>query len=369
MFITMNPYLELVARNLRLSACRIATIAPLLIVAAAVACANDSADDDGIVVEVGAADAGIIVIEGLTSPRGLALDKDGNLLIAETGGGRLLEVTPDRDVRSLTTKRLPHSLSTGPAGAYRAGPSAISLLDGEVFFIVGEFLGSQSARLYRITDEPGYEPVTPATDAFSPTENRFSNPYDIVNAPEVDGWIVSDPGGNSLLAVDRDGNIQDYVVFQNFGTPKHEVPVEMVPTGIARGADGAVYVGSLTGFPYPRGEAVVWRVKDLNGDGDAMDEGEVEPFVTGLTTITDITFGLDGTLFIAEFSSDAKTVFEEGDFSENASAYPGRVLRWNGSQLAVVADNVVSPTGILATESTLYISEEYTGRVSERPIK
>jgi hypothetical protein len=364
----MNSYLKLIARNLRLSARRIAIIASLLIIAASVACASDSAGD-GFVVAESANDVGIIVVEGLTSPRGLALDQDGNLLIAEPGGGRVLKVTDERDVQSFTTKRLPHSLSTGPGGAYRAGPSAISLLDGEVFFIVGEFIGNQSARLYRlITDEPGYEPVTPATDAFSPTENRFSNPYDLVNAPEVGGWIVSDPGGNSLLAVDLNGNIHDYVVFENFTIPDHEAAVEMVPTGIARGPDGAVYVGSLTGFPYPRGEAVVWRVEDLNGDGDAMDEGEVEAFVTGLTTITDIIFGSDGTLYIAEFSSDTKTVFEGGDFTENTTANPGRILRWNGGEPTVFANNVVSPTGLLATESTLYISEEYAGRVTERPI-
>ncbi len=109
-------------------------------------------------------------------------------------------------------------------------------------------------------------------------------------------------------------------------------------------------------------------MEDLNGDEDAMDEGEVEPYVTGLTTITDITFGPDGTLYIAEFSSDTKTIFEGGDFTENTAANPGRVLRWNGSEPTVFADNVVSPTGLLATESTLYISEEYAGRVSERPI-
>ena len=74
----MNPYLKLVARNLHLSACRIAIIAPLLIFAASVACASESADDDGIVVEV--------VVEGLTSPRGLALDQDGNLQLKKSAG-------------------------------------------------------------------------------------------------------------------------------------------------------------------------------------------------------------------------------------------------------------------------------------------
>lgn len=359
----MNPYLKLVARNLQLSTRRIAIIAPLLIVVVSVACSSGS--DGGSVVGDGVAVE--TVVDGLTSPRGLTLDRDGSLLIAETGGGRLLKVTADQDVSSLSTN-LPYSLNTGPDAAYRAGPSAISLQNGEMYVIVGEFRGNRSARLYRIGGDTGYEAVTPVTDPFSPIRNRFSNPYDIVDAPEVNGWIVSDGGGNSLLAVDVDGNIRDYVVFENFNVSGHDAPVEMVPTGIARGADGAVYVGVLTGFPYPDEEAVVWRVEDLNGDGDAMDDGEVEPYVTGLTTITDITFGPDGTLYIAEFSTNTNAVFSGGDFAANAIANPGRVLKWDGSELTLFANNVVSPTGLAATDTTLYISEEYAGKVSKGPI-
>jgi glucose/arabinose dehydrogenase len=352
---TMNSYLKSVARNLHLSVGQIAIIASLLIVAASVACGSGSVDDDGI------------VAEGLSSPRGLAFDQDGNLLIAESGRGRLLKVTDDGEVTPIA-KGLPFSLKTGPEGAYQAGPSAISLLNGEVYFIVGEYIGEQSARMYRITDDAGYEPVTPITDGWAPLDNRFSNPYDMVNAPEVGGWIVSDPGGNSLRAVDLDGNIRDYVVFYNFAIPDQAAAVEVVPTGIARGPDGAIYVGTLTGYPYPAGEAAVWRVEDLNGDGDALDQGEAEPFVTGLTTVTDITFGPDGTLYIAEFSSDTEKVLEGGDFSKNAKSLPGRVLIWNGSETTVFADNVVSPTSLLTTDSTLYITEEFAGKVSTRPL-
>lgn len=363
----MNPYLKSAARNLKFSALRIAIIAPFLLIAAAVAC-GDSADEVGTFpIEESAGEKGTVVAEGLTSPRGLAFNHNGHLIIAETGGGRLLEVTPYNAARSLTEKRLPHALNTGPDEAYRAGPSAISIVDGELYFIVGEFRGNQSARLFRLTEDADYEPVTPATDAFSPTSNRFSNPYDIIEAPEVNGWIVSDPGGNSLVKVDFDGTIKDYVIFENFNIPDHEPPVEMVPTGITRGPDGAVYVGSLTGYPYPRGEAVVWRVEDLNDDGDAMDEGEVEAFATGFTTITDITFGPDGTLYVGEFSSDTKTVFAGGDFSDNAIANPGRVLRWIDGETTVMVESVVSPTGLLTTDSTLYISEEYAGVVTQRP--
>ena len=350
----MNPYLKFVVRKLHLSASRIAIVLSLLIIAASMACGGGSADDEGI------------VAEGLASPRGLAFDQDGNLLIAESGRGRLLKVTSDGDVSPIATG-LPFSLKTGPEGAYQAGPSAITLLDGELFFIVGEYIGEQSARMNRITDT-GYEPVTPITDGWAPLDNRLSNPYDMVNAPEVDGWIVSDPGGNSLRAVDLDGNIRDYVVFYNFAIPDHEAPVEMVPTGIARGPDGAIYVGTLTGYPYPDGEAAIWRIEDLNGDGDALDQGESEPFVTGLTAVTDIAFGTDGTLYIAEFSSDTEKVLEGGDFSKNAKSMPGRVLIWNGSETTVFVKDVVSPTSLLTTDSTLYITEEFAGKVTKRSL-
>ena len=102
----MNPYIKLVTRKLHLSAQQIAIIASLLIIDLSVACASDPVDDvdDGI------------VIEGLTSPRGLALDRDENLLIAEPGGGRVLKVTRAGDVSSFATD-LPYSVKTGPEAA------------------------------------------------------------------------------------------------------------------------------------------------------------------------------------------------------------------------------------------------------------
>ena len=340
----------------------------LLTVSVLAACGSDSDEDDSFKVADTADAERAIVVDGLTSPRGLVMTDEGNLLIAETGGGRLMEVTPSGEARSLTEKRLPHALNTGPDAAYRAGPSAISLLGGEIYFIVGEFRGSHSARMFRIGGESEFEPVTLATDPYASLNNRFSNPYDIVDAPEVNGWIVSDPGGNSLVSVDLEGNISDYVLFENFSIPEHEVPIEPVPTGITRGPDGAIYVGVLTGFPYPEGGATIWRVEDLNGDGDAMDDGEVEPYVTGLTTITDITFGPDGTLYIAEFSTNTKDVFDGGDFSVNSVTYPGRVLEWKDGEITVIASSAVSPTGLLATDTTLFISEEYAGIVTKLPL-
>lgn len=303
-----------------------------------------------------------VLVDGLAAPRGLSLTHDGRLLIAETGGGRILEVDPDGDVRAVASG-LPHSLDSGPGNAYPAGPSAAGYIDNELQVLVGEFRGDRFARLYRVADTESYEPITAPNDAFSAAVDRFANPFDMTPAPDIGGWIVSDSGRNALVAVGGNGEVSDYAIFQRFSSPVREAPIEIVPTGINRGPDGSLYVGSLTGFPYPEGEAAVWRVTDLNQDGDAMDAGEVEVYVSGLTTVTDVAFGDDGALYIAEFSSDMQSVITGGDIAENAPRFRGRVLRWQGNELSVVIDGLVSPTGIVVSGNVLYVSEEFAGRV------
>jgi sugar lactone lactonase YvrE len=68
-------------------------------------------------------------------------------------------------------------------------------------------------------------------------------------------------------------------------------PSEAVPTSVTVGPDGALYVGLLTGAPFPVGGASVWRLA----------EGE-EPteYATGFTNIMGLGFGPDGTLYAAE---------------------------------------------------------------------
>ena len=99
-----------------------------------------------------------------------------------------------------------------------------------------------------------------------------------------------------------------------------------------------------------------------------MDAGEVEPYVTGVSAVTDITFGPDGTLYIAEFSTDTKSVLSGGDLGANAIETPGRILEWDGNDLTEIISDVISPTGLLATESSLYVSEEYAGIVTKHSL-
>jgi sugar lactone lactonase YvrE len=73
------------------------------------------------------------------------------------------------------------------------------------------------------------------------------------------------------------------------------VPVQSVPTSVTIGPDGALYVGELTGAPFPVGGASVWRV--ASGE-------EPTKYATGFTNIIGLGFAPDGTLYVAEMGHE-----------------------------------------------------------------
>jgi hypothetical protein len=70
-----------------------------------------------------------------------------------------------------------------------------------------------------------------------------------------------------------------------------------VPTGVVSGPDGAYYVSQLTGFPFPVGQANVFRVDPRSG--------EFTTYATGFTNAMDLAFGRDGTLYVLEIDSNS----------------------------------------------------------------
>jgi hypothetical protein len=71
--------------------------------------------------------------------------------------------------------------------------------------------------------------------------------------------------------------------------------MQPVPTSVAEGPDGALYVGQLTGFPFPPGGAVVFRVTQ---------GGTPEVFREGFTNIIDIAFDRKGALYVLQISAN-----------------------------------------------------------------
>lgn len=299
-----------------------------------------------------------VVVTGLTAPRGLTPTEDGGLLIAEVGAGRLLEMSPGGRI-SVIAEGLPFSLISGPGERYPAGPSAVIALEGEYFYVVGEHIRRGFSELYRL--EPGStpEPVTgqEIVDRF-PT-NPLTNPYDLVLDPDG-GFLVTDAGINAVLHITEAGEISEYV---ELGERENPQPlngfsmIDVVPTGAAYGPDGALYIASLTGYPYPQGAAYVYRLEET------VDGVEATVFAKGFTAATDLHFDKDGSLLVTEFSTDMRALAED-DIRE-AERIPGRLVRWRGGEIEVVAEGLVSPTSVAVTDGRMFVSEEFAGRVSE----
>ncbi len=307
-----------------------------------------------------------VVVEGLAAPRGLTPTDDGGLLIAEVGAGRLLEMTPDGDI-SVIADGLPFTLISGPGNKYPAGPSSVIARDGQYFYVVGGYIEQGFSELYRL--EPGRtpEPITGQEIANRFGSNAVTNPYDLVPA-SGGGFLVSDSGINAILHISEDGEISEYLDFPTRENPQPtEGPPEyqVVPTGLARGPDDAVYVASLTGFPYPQGAAQIYRIEDVTADDETTVDGQFTVFADGFSAATDLVFDEDGSLLVTEYSTDMHAL--ANDDIREAERIPGRLVRWRDGEITVVEEGLISPSAVAVTEGRIFVSEEFAGRVTEIP--
>ena len=303
------------------------------------------------------------VLDGLAAPRGLSPTSDGELLVAEGGAGRLLRWGLSGEAEVLSDE-FPRLSVSGIEGESASGISAAIESGGTYYAVVGEARAKGHQELYRLVP-PGPPIGVTGQDVLGAFPPRpIANPYDLVQHASGD-LLVSDSGRNSILRISPGGEITDYALFDSRDVPVVDGVMDVVPTGVTWGPDGALYVASLTGYPYPTGEAYVYRIDDANGDGDAMDEGEVTVFAGGFTAATDLAFDADGSLLVTEFSVAMAELVTELT-AERAAQLPGRLVRRHlDGTLEVVAEGLAGPTAVAVLEGRIFVSEEFAGRVAE----
>ena len=157
--------------------------------------------------------------------------------------------------------------------------------------------------------------------------------------------MIADAGGNSLLQIDQSLALSTLAVFEN----RPGVPgpggalfnMEPVPTSIAEGPDGSLYVGQLTGFPFPVGGARVYRVPAGGGTPTIVAEG--------FTNIIDIAIGPDGAAYVLEHDANSLAVAGNvgrltkiGPFGLRTELAAGLLV--TPGKIAVGADNAVYVT-------------------------
>jgi hypothetical protein len=354
-----------------------------------------------------------VVADGLDNPRGLAFGPGNDLYVAESGRGgsgpcrpgpgpgdpqeclgtsgavTRVDLDDDGDQRRITTG-LPSF--AGPPGGDAIGPSDVSFprrsdddgWDQRGFLTVGlggdpatnpdvGAAGAALGKLHRLWPDGRTRPLADIAafeaannpDANQPDSDHESNANSVaaLNGREA---VVADAGGNSVLRADRLGAV-DLLGVLPFtqtaapaipgfpvpaGTP---IPVQSVPTSVALGRDGTIYVGQLTGFPFVPGLAKVWVIQPGQ---------QPRPFADGFTLITDLALGKDGSLYVVEISTATLL----------GPPAPGALIRVkpDGSREELAKGQLTAPTGVALRGGFAYVSnhgnEAGTGEVVRIPL-
>jgi hypothetical protein len=328
-------------------------------------------------------DGATIVAAGLTNPRGFVWNADGALYVALAGNGGMAtnpeppapadappaaDATPDlvadsADVLVADNSGAVVEIVNGCPVDFAMGfPSYnflplnwadgvidVTMLDGDLYALVdggGEAVlhPDEPNGVYRILADGTAElvadlsawfranPVANATRDISPD----AQPYALMAG---DGMLwVSESNHEQILTVTPDGTISRFIDLSTddiFGIT--------VPTGLAPAPDGGIFVSFLTELPFPDGAA---RVIENAPDGTFSEVW------SGLTAVTDIAVGPDGTLFAVELAT--------GNTDTEPFYHPntGKIVRQTGPDSSEeVAAGLDFPVHIgFAPDGALYVS-------------
>lgn len=252
------------------------------------------------------------------TPSGLALDKAGNVIVADTGTSTIRRISPNGAVTILA--------GDGVAG-YRDGPAASARFNGPIGVAADDkgnvyVADSYNDRIRLITadgqvrtlagqDAPGFADGQGAAAAFdTPTG---------IALDRHGAMLVADTGNDAVRKVEPDGRVS---------TLAHTDPADGAGllngiTGLAPTWDGFVYIAS-----YNRGRIVQMApsgvLQVLVGAGSTIDGNAA----LGLTGPAGLAVDRAGTLYVADASAYAirKLSPRRADAAPTAAAVPGPAL-------------------------------------------
>lgn len=334
------------------------------------------------------------VAGGLDNPRGLAVDDNGDIYVAEAGHGGDGSCIPDPDnpsvdacfgtsgaisrIRGGAVTRVVTGLPSlapqvatqdgnVPPGAQATGPSDVVVTGADsVAFTIGLGAGPAVRAADLVPASPvghllgvlatGTVPTTAADVTVLADIAAYEGDNDPVPGPDGpdsnansviadgDGYLVVDAGGNDVLRVDSSGSVTLVATLPASSTtcPPSPANPESVPTSIVAGPDGAWYVSELTGFPFCEGGASVYRIDST---------GAATVYAAGLTNLTGLAFADDGTLYAVELAQHGLL---QGPMGAVVAIPPG-----GGDSMSdyrIVAEGMMAPYGIAISGDSAYVT-------------
>jgi hypothetical protein len=316
-----------------------------------------------------------IVASGLDNPRQLSFDKRGHLYVAEAGRGgsgpcfmggdgtlacygtsgavsrigrrghhRVLSGLPSLAAKNGSSAIGPSDLVLGRGGRFKLSiglgnnPKVRATLPYTGRHFLGTIISARAGHVGRrvFADLAGYEAAKDPDH-----QGPDSDPVGFIRRGR--GLVAVDAGGNDIVGVTRHGRISALRGFPNksvkspFGPGN--IPMQAVPTSVIRGPGKSLFVSQLTGFPFPKGAASIFRV---------VPGRRTQVYATGLTNVTDIAWH-NGHLYAVQISN-------KGLFAETGLPQGSLVRVPAGSTKPITVANLPAPYGVAIRRGSAYVT-------------
>jgi hypothetical protein len=334
-----------------------------------------------VVPTVGQTAGPIVVLGSLHSPRGLSFGPGGHLFVAQAGdattSGSIIEILNPMSKNPNVRTLVDGLASIGDEGEF-VGVDGISVLDRGtnsavygIMAIAPEVTGdARFGVLFKVNmrgevqnlanvGSANYQWTTDHSDLWE--EFPDVNPYGVLALPGH--TYVADAGANTLNEVLADGTVTVLAYFPN------EAIRDAVPTCIAKGPDGALYVGTLALVDslVLGPSAKVYRVDP--SEADPNDLGTIlnvaTEWASGLWPINGCTFGADGNFYASQLLTNPDFGDPRGDVVRILYAAPWVHTWLTGGALSFAGGVAVGPNGaVYVADGTAFVPE---GRIVRLP--